>query len=319
MNQFSAPDVLLRVCADAKSHEKILFVTDDTSHEVAEIMWEASKDYPNRALVWMTDRKMHGDEPPATVAAAMFEADVIFGCTKFSMFHTAARRNAVANGARFCNMADYSKEMMEKGGLQADFVAQGAWMDRVSDAIEGDQIRITTALGTDLTASVSGRKAVRQYGRSLTPGASSSPPDIETALGPIEGTMNGTFVVDGSIPYPGLGVIQEPITIQIKDGNIVSISGGKEAAFLEEAMKSLNDPDVYSVAEIGFGFNNCSVLSNRMLEDEGVMGTMHLCFGNSLSFGGTMSGNNHLDMVFQNPSVWVDGRQIMELGEMLIK
>ena len=84
-------------------------------------------------------------------------------------------------------------------------------------------------------------------------------------------------------------------------------------------MKSLNDPDVYSVAEIGFGFNNCSVLSNRMLEDEGVMGTMHLGFGNSLSFGGTMSGNNHLDMVFQNPSVWVDGRQIMELGEMLIK
>ncbi len=319
MSSQSAPEVLLHVCTNAQPHEKILFVTDDTSHEIAEIMWEAAKNYPNRAMVRMTDRKMHGDEPPETVAGAMFHADVIFGCTKFSLFHTAARRNAVANGARFANMADYSVEMMEHGGLQADFVAQGAWMDRVSDVIEGEEIRITTALGTDLTASIKGRKAVRQYGRSLNPGASSSPPDIETALGPVEGTMNGVFVVDGSIPYPGLGVLSETITLQIQDGNIVSFSGGERAQFLKKAMEDFQDPDVYSVAEIGFGFNNCSTLSNRMLEDEGVMGTLHLGFGNSLSFGGTNASNNHLDMVFCRPSVWVDGRQIMEAGEMLIK
>jgi len=319
MKEKTAADVLLTVCTNAKLDEKILFVTDDTSHEIAEFMWDHSTQYPNRAMVRMTDRKMHGDEPPATVAAAMFEADVIFGCTKFSMFHTAARRNAVANGARFANMADYKMSMMTEGGLFVDFIAQGERMDRLSDVIEGEEMHITTKAGTDITFSISGRKALRQYGRSLNPGQSSSPPDIETALGPVEGTANGVVVIDGGIPFPGIGVLNEEIKLDIRDGKIVDISGGEMAAYLTKAMADFNDPAVYYVAEIGIGFNDHSILCNSMLEDEGVMGTLHFGFGNSLSFGGTIDSPNHLDMIFKDASMWVDGRQLIKDGDILIK
>jgi len=281
-------------------------------------MWDCSADFPNRAVARMTDRQMHGAEPPDTVAAAMAQADVIFGITRFSLFHSAARRGAVANGARFANMADYCKEMLSYGGLFVDFEKQGALMDCFSDILEGENIHITTALGTDITASIKGRKAIRQYGRSLKPGDTSSPPNIEAAVGPLEGTANGVVVIDGSIPFPGLGVLSENIRLTIKDGAIVKVEGGKLAGILEKGLAGLNDPDVYHTAEFGFGFNNCSKLCNRMLEDEGVMGTVHFGFGNSLSFGGSIASSNHVDMVITGPSVWVDDRQIMEYGKHLL-
>lgn len=320
MAQLTAPEILLTTCTDAKLDEKVLIVTDDTSIKVAMYMWEHSTQYKNRSMICMTDRKMHGDEPPATVAAAMHDADVIFGCTKYSMFHTAARRNAVANGARFANMADYKLSMMTEGGLFVDFIEQGKLMDRFSDVFEGKEMHITTEAGTDITLSVEGRKPVRQYGRSLTPGSSSSPPDIETALGPILGTANGTFVVDAGIPFPGIGVLEngETISLTLKDGAIVAFEGGEKAKILEDGMKALQDEKAYLLAEVGVGFNNKSTLCNSMLEDEGVMGTLHFGFGNSLSFGGDVDSPNHIDMIFHNASLWIDGKQLIERGKFLL-
>ena len=320
MYKKSAVEILHTICVGAQKPEKILYVSDDPSAEIADLMWHSSAHYPNRALIRMADRIMHGDEPPDTVAAAMAQADIIFGITKFSMYHSAARRNAVANGARFANMADYNIEMMHEGGLFVDFEKQGAWMDRFSDALDGSEtIRITTALGTDIKASIKGRMAVRQYGRSLKTGSSSSPPDIETAIGPIEGSVNGTAVIDGSIPFPGLGVLSEKIRLTIKAGAIVDIEGGNQAAFLKKSLSGFQDPAVYQMAEIGFGFNDHSVLRNRMLEDEGVMGTIHFGFGNSLAFGGSIDSSNHIDMVFTAPSVWADDKQLLDDGQYLIK
>ncbi len=319
MKSPTAADILLTICTNAKAQEKILFVTDDTSFPIAQFMWEHSVQYSNRVMVRMTDRTMHGEEPPATVAAAMMDADVIFGITKFSLYHSAARRNAVANGARFANMADYKLSMMTEGGLFTDFIAQGARMDRLSDVLEGQQMHITTKAGTDITFSIAGRKPVRQYGRSLKPGASASPPDIETALGPVEGTANGTVVIDGCIPFPGLGVLQETITLQIQEGKIAAITGGKQAEFLHHAMQAFRDPAVYELAEIGIGFNDHSILCNSMLEDEGVMGTLHFGFGNSLAFGGSNSSSNHLDMIFKDATLTVDGRLLIQDGDILIQ
>lgn len=314
----NAAKILLTTCSNAKKDENILFVTDDTSKAIADIMWEASKDFVNRAMIVMKDRNMHGEEPLETVVVAMVASDLIFGITKFSMFHTNARRNAVKNRSRFVNMADYSLEMMENGGLYADFIQQGIVLDRLSDKLEGETVHITTKLGTDLTASVSGRKAVRQYGRSLNPGDTSSPPNIETALGPIEGTANGIVVIDESIPHPRLGVLRGKIRLEIKNGKIVLISGDKEAEILKTVLEKMKDDKAYLLAEIGIGLNNKSILCNRMLEDEGVMGTIHFGFGSNLSFGGNIESTNHLDMVFNNPTLSVDGRVLMFKGELTV-
>ena len=156
MKNNPAAKVLLTTCSACKPEENILFVTDPTSYEIAKIMWDATEEFPNRTLVLMDERIMHGEDPTDCVAAAMQAADVIFGCTKFSLFHSKARKNAVANGARFVNMADYSIDMMYSGGLYADFAEARAVCARIAAVEEGNRkLEITCENGSHFTCSKS--------------------------------------------------------------------------------------------------------------------------------------------------------------------
>ena len=317
-NKYAACNVLLTTCSNCQIDENILFVTDNTSFEVARAMWDTAEEHKNKNMVMMCERTMHGQEPTKAVAAAMAAADVIFGVTKFSLFHTEARRNAVAKGARFVNMVDYSVSMLEKGGLYTDFIAQGKVVDKVAEKIVGDVIKITTANGTNMTAKITGRPSVPQYARSLGKGTSSSPPDIECAVGPLEDTSCGVVVIDGSIPHPELGLITEEIKLTLKNGKIIDIIGGTQAQILTRIMKDFNDPKAYYLGEIGIGLNPMCTLNGRMLEDEGCMGTVHFGFGSNIAFFGTIESNYHLDMVFIEPTVTVDGKLILDAGKVVL-
>ena len=315
---YKAAEVLLTTCSNCQKQEHILFVTDPTSYNVAKIMWDATADYPNKSMIMMDERNMHGEDPNKVVYSAMARADVIFGCTKFSLFHTEARRNAVSNGARFVNMVDYDVSMMEKGGLYCDFVKLGEVCTKVSKKFEGGKVcRITTESGSDFTCSIENRPPTPQYARSLDKGTSSSPPDIECATCAVEGTANGTVFIDGSIPHPELGLITDEIKLTIKDGLIVNIEGGPQSKTLAKIMKEFNDPAVYNVGEIGLGLNTMCQLNGRMLEDEGCGGTVHFGCGSNVGFGGTVESAYHLDMVFKNPTVVVDGNIILDKGKVV--
>lgn len=316
---YKACETLLNVCAKCQKDEKILIVTDPDSLFIAQALWDAAADYPNRSLIMMPTQTMHGQEPTALVAAAMLEADVIFRPTTFSISSTDAKRNACAKGARDLNCSDYDLRMLESGGLYADFEAIGSLMDQVAVLMEGNEITISSPLGTKITASVNGRKSLPQYGRSINPGQSSSPPDIECAIGALDGTMNGVVFIDGSIPHPRLGLIKEPIRIEIKGSKVVDISGGEQAAILADVLKGFNDPKAYHVGEIGIGMNPACELTGRMLEDEGCYGTVHFGFGDDRGFQGTNSCPLHLDLVFRTPTLSVDDKVLLDNGKLTIK
>ncbi len=310
--------VLLTTCSNCRKDEHILIVTDPTSLEVAETMWAVASDFPNKSIVMMDERTMHGQDPNRVVAEAMAKADVIFGATKFSLFHSRARREAVAGGARFVNMVDYTASMLRKGGMYADFIEEGKVCERMSKAMVGQRIHVATERGTEFSANIAGRPTVPQYGRSLVPGSSSSPPDIECAIGAIEGTANGVVFVDGSIPHPQLGLIHDEIKLMIHNSVIVDISGGPQARTLARILKDFNDEKAYCVGEIGIGLNTKCELNGRMLEDEGCAGTMHFGFGSNTGFFGTIESAYHLDMVIKKPSIEVDGRFLLREGEVIV-
>ena len=314
-NKIDASNVLLTTCSSCKKDEHLLIVTDPTTYDVARILWEAAKDFPNKSMIMMDERTMHGQDPNKMVAAAMANADVIFGATKFSLFHSNARREAVKKGARFVNMVDYKVSMFSKGGLFVDFEEQGKICTHLGEVMRGDKITITTEKGTNFTASIKGRDSVPQYGRSLQPGDSSSPPDIECASCAVEGTANGVVYIDGSIPHPRLGLITDEIKLTIKDSRIISIEGGKQSETLSSIMYDFDDDNVFWVGEIGIGLNPECELNGNMLEDEGCAGTVHFGFGSNTGFHGKIESEYHLDMVFRAPTVTIDGRCILLNGE----
>ena len=315
---YKACKTLLNVCARCEKDEKILIVTDPDSMHIAQALWDASDDYPGHSLIVMPTQIMHGQEPTELVAEAMMAADVIFRPTTFSISNTEAKRRACANGARDLNCSDYDLRMLESGGLYANFEAQIETVDKVAKLIEGNRISITSDNGTDITASITGRKSFPQYGVSRVPGQTSSPPDIECAIGANSGTVNGTVIIDGSIPHPKLGLIKEPIRIEIKDSTVLGISGGEQAQILSDVLSEFNDPKVYHVGEIGIGLNPACELTGRMLEDEGCLGTVHFGIGDDRGFGGSNSCPVHLDLVFCAPSIFVDHKRVMEKGKLYL-
>ena len=314
-----AADILLKVCGGCQKSEKVLIVTDPSSVEIANVLFDAAVDFPKKTLVMMEETGMHAADPPELVRAAMMEADVIFGCTRFSLFHSKAKKEACKKGARFVNMVDYSMEMLQKGGLYSDFYALGELCMNIAGIFEGKETcHITTELGTDFKCSIKGRKPTPQIGRSLTAGISSSPPDVECATCAVEGTAEGIVIVDGSIPFPGLGIITEPIKLTVKEGEIVGIEGGQQAEIFAGILKESGDRNAYIIGEIGLGLNPGCSLTGRMLEDEGCSGTVHLACGDNIGFVGNTASRLHMDMVFKNPTLTADDTVILDRGVVVI-
>lgn len=307
--------VLLNTCAGVRQGEKILIVTDDKSREVAEIMYEcASEEHPDTTIVCMGVRQNHGQEPTAAVAAAMASVDLVFSVTAFSLYSTQARIDACKNRARFINMADYAVSMLEGGCLFVDFEKLNDMVNNVGDRLIGDTCTITTPAGTNFTCKVTGRTPLRGHGYIREPGKSGSPPDFEAAIGPLEGTSEGVLVIDASVPYPGVGVLKEPIRMTVEKGFVTKIEGGEQAKVLDKALKAYKDQRVYLVAEVGCGLNTGAKITGRMLEDEGVYGTMHIGIGDNLSFGGSNQVASHIDALFYNPTLTIDGKYIYKDG-----
>ena len=92
------------------------------------------------------------------------------------------------------------------------------------------------------------------------------------------------------------------------------MTGGREARRLSELMDAAG-PDARNVAELGVGTNDRAQVTGTILEDEKILGTVHIAFGNNASMGGTVTVPFHLDGVILKPTLEVDGRVLLDRGE----
>ena len=216
-------------------------------------------------------------------------------------------------------MNAFTERMMREGGLFTDFRARRPLCDRFAmELTTAATVRVTNPGGTDLRLDIDGRRGNSHCCILEGPGFTAVP-NIEANIAPVEGTTEGVLVVDGSIPYYGIGVVEEPVTFEILNGFVGPISGGRQAAFLEELLASQDDAWVYNIAQFAVGLNpDCTELTGEMLNDEGVDGTIHIGVGTSANLGGEVRAKTHFDAVIRNPSVWLDDELVVEDGEVLL-
>jgi len=96
------------------------------------------------------------------------------------------------------------------------------------------------------------------------------------------------------------------------------MEGGEQARRFESVLRSHNHPECFNVAELGVGLNPNATLTGFMLEDEGVMGSIHIGIGTSLTLGGEIVAPTHYDLVMLNARLVVDGRTVMENRRVLV-
>ncbi|MDD5439247.1 MAG: aminopeptidase [Candidatus Omnitrophica bacterium] len=298
---------MIEKCLGMRKGEKLLIVTDDVLFSLAHDFYlTAKKTHPGieTVIMSMTARHIHGEEPPPAIRLAMQGSDAALLITQKSLSHTKARKEAcVICKVRIASMPGVTREMFYRS-IAIDYDALKKKVSSVIRIFErGRRVRITTEKGTDLTFSITGRKGFRDDGLYSGPGAFGNLPAGEAAVAPVEGTASGRLIVDGSAPF--IGRLKRPAEILINNGY------AKNMPFT--TIKNMIRPlgrDAYNIAEFGIGLNPKAKVTGIILEDEKVQGTGHIAIGNNMSFGGRVNCPLHLDFVFFDPVVYVDGQRL---------
>jgi leucyl aminopeptidase (aminopeptidase T) len=310
---------LVEVNARVSENDNVVIVTDPEMERYASLVGEAATKRGARVTTClMPVRGQDGQEPPPPVARAMAEATVIFSPVRISITHTRAMRTALEAGARAILMTAYTDEILSSPALlETDFEGQAEICRRLGDAFTaGNLVRLSSSRGTDLRFSVEGRTA-NVLTNIPEAGELAPVPDIEVNVVPVTGTAEGRLVADASVPYLGIGILKEPVVCTIRDGYIIRMEGGVQADRLRRHLESFEDRRCFNVAELGVGLNPNARLTGEMLEDEGVLGTIHIGIGTSHTLGGEVVAPTHYDLLMWEPIIEVDGRVIQRDREIL--
>lgn len=313
----SAAMVAVRDCMAVKGGESVLVITDEPARRIGYALWEAAKAAGAEAIIAeIIPRDSNGEEPPEPLKGLMKSVDVILIPTSKSLSHTDSRREASKAGVRIATLPGITEDMMIRT-LNADFERIAEKSKKLAGILSaGTNVRITSDKGTDVNLVLETREGLADTGLNHAPGDFSNLPAGEAYTAPLEGKSSGTVVIDGSMA--GVGKLEgEEIRIRVEDGYAVEITGGEAAGKLESLMRPFGK-DAYNLAELGIGTHDKALVTGNVLEDEKVIGTVHIAFGDNKSMGGTVRVASHLDGVIMHPTVEVDGEVIMKAGELLI-
>ncbi len=310
-----AVKAVIEDCLAVKEGEDVVVVCNPATDSLAERLREGAESVGAEAvLTMMAEREQHGTEPPDSVAAAMLKADVLLVPTVQSLSHTAARRAATDAGARAATLPGATEEMLARV-MSADMGELRRRGRELADLLTaGREAHITSADGSDLSLNLEGREGIPDSGELGEPGAFGNLPCGEGFISPHHDSGSGKLVVDGVIA--SIGIPEKPVELTITDGALVDATGEMG----EELMRQLTaaGPDGTRVAELGIGTNEKAVLTGELLEDEKLLGTVHIAFGASAGIGGEIQVPVHLDCVVMKPTLTVDGREVIRDGELLV-
>lgn len=293
-----------------KSNESCLVITDRVKESLARPFYKYAKNICSNCNIEVMDTLQgHGQEPLEYIANLMLQYDVQLLITDKSLTHTKARRNATEKGARIASMPMLTEDIANRC-LDVDYNQLRESSIKLARQLKkATNVRITTALGTDITLEIGNKPIYDNNGGVFNiKGAFGNLPEGEVEFSPIN--ARGVYVVDAS--FPMFGKLKSTLTFIVENGFVTEISGEKS-----EELKSNLDKigrNTYLVAELGIGLNPKAKVIGNVLEDEKVLGTCHIAIGNNISYGGGNDVPIHLDGVITKPTIYLDNKIVMKDG-----
>ncbi len=310
------PGEIFVITADTLSNERIVNATAAAAHALGAkpmVIWTATPEGPGP----MVD----GFLPSAAIKAALEKADawveynfqyILYSDICISSFKTNKKLRELVLP---CMDEDVFVRMFAK----TDFPALKDFMEAVTRKTEAaKEIRLTSKLGMDVTfKNVSGWPICCDTGHAFTPGIHQLAGQI--GWEPDFDSVNGMIVFDGSL-VPQIGVCDEPVKVHMQDGVIVKIEGGSAARSWESFLKGFNDPQMFRVSHVCYGFHPAAKLAGFLGEDERVWGCTQWGFGSigpCPKYPDGKPAASHTDGVSLNTTVWLDGAKITEDGQVV--
>ncbi len=295
-----------------KGHQVLISADSTSDMHVVEVIARAIYavgGIPTIIFCPATFTPMQSVSEPLVGAAS--RAEVWFDFSISSQLFTSAYHAAMLNGCIYLMLHGMTADMMVRciGQVDSKSLRQmAAWLYTKSQAAK--IVRVETPAGTHLSMQVN--KAGDPFWE--------HPPETSGYTQVLSGqsgflayreSVEGILVIDGSFSLPlEIGIVQSPITLNIKDGYIQDIQGGIQARILENYLRRENHPDALLIDHICYGFNpGVSKLVGRFLEDERIFGCIEFGLG-ATTYGSPV----HTDGVCLKPSVWLDDTQIEDNG-----
>ncbi|MFQ3308528.1 MAG: leucyl aminopeptidase (aminopeptidase T) [Candidatus Nanohaloarchaea archaeon] len=308
----SGARTIVEQCLNIQKDESVLVLNDgndaDLINTLTRFLQQNDYDY---TLKEYPEPENHGEEPPQEIAEAMKNYDVVIAPTLKSLSHTEARIKACESGSRVATLPTITKEIWNTS-LQADYKEVERITKKAYELLEDtSEVRIKTPSGTDLTLEVNIEFFHKDTGIIQEPGDFGNLPAGEADGGVVD--ANGMLVTD-HFPFAPAGT-----KVEIKDAEAVSVEHvDEEVSELAEAFEEYEGAK--NVAEFGFGTNPKATLIGNVLQDEKVLGTIHVAFGDNSSYipeehERRQSCEIHWDTICESPTVWFDDQKVLDQGK----
>jgi leucyl aminopeptidase (aminopeptidase T) len=292
---------ILDECLGLGRGERFVVLTDEGRLTRARALYREAVRLGAGSTLVLQDPPVEGNELGPAAAAALGAADVIVSVLPGSISHSQATRAALANGARVVSMGGSTEEMLTRL-LDADLLAVAGRSRRIAAALtSASQARITCPRGTHLELSLAGRTGVADDGDLRAPGSLGNMPFGEGFIAP---TGGAGIVVPTTIA--GQGRLTKRLVLELREG-VLARAEGEAGRLLCEALDR-HGPAGRSLAELGVGAHHAARITGDVLEDEKVLGSVHVAFGSSAAFGGDVAVPVHIDCVVDRASLWLDDR-----------
>jgi hypothetical protein len=325
---------------NVKRGDRVLVISD-TSHDtrvwqvLQSILCELGADV---TVALFERRPADYYDPPAAVCESMLRSDINVLVASTGMLHSPANFRAMEMGIpAICLDGGMTLEMFQSGAVTEDMRQVAVRKHYVARDVFGPkakECRVTSRHGTDFTYRVDGRVFIPPL-----PSASFDPykivnfdkdenrtggnlyyylfPTGEFNVAPIEGSGHGRLVIDLTMHH--LGRLGAPIELTVEHGRVVKIDGGADARILRDYLKVYGDDNAYMCpAEASVGVNAKAIVRGIQREDKNIMGTMHFGLGTNIDVGGSVRSKIHMDGVILEPTLYVDGVQRIDHGEILV-
>lgn len=300
-------------CLKVQEDERVVLVNDGNDPNLVEALMNALDGTAEYRYMEYEPGERSGEEPPAEVAEALKESDVFIAPTRKSISQTKARRAATDSGSRGATMPGVDAEMWGSS-LLADYEEVARRCRDVYSLLSGvERITVETPSGTALELEVVQGYYQNDTGLIHEPGEFGNLPAGEVFGAPVN--ASGTLVIDHFPHAP------EGTRVEIEDNRVVAVEHpGNEESELAEAFEGVDG--ARNVAELGIGTNPEAELIGKTLQDEKVLGTVHVAFGDNSSMvpegdRNRVAADVHWDVVCENPTLRFDDEKVIDAGEPL--
>jgi leucyl aminopeptidase (aminopeptidase T) len=321
----------VRVCLGVSERDRVAVVKDRGRETIATAIEAEARAAGAGVRAWTLED--FGTRPLLEFPAALGEAIIAFQPTA-SFYIGGSEQGELAFRRPLLDLLTHELRCRHGHmvGINEDLMSDGMAVDyeevyRVTRQVyevvrSAARIEVTTALGTELTATFTPRhRWIPCDGRYHEQGLWGNLPEGEVFTTPLglEGLLVGEEMGDHFAAKYGL--FEEPVRIRVKAGRVaaVEVAGHPEIKAEVEAYFAQHS-ESNRAGEFAIGSNvGLKRIVGNFLQDEKFPG-VHVAFGDpyGVETGADWSCPSHVDVLASHANVVVDGRPIMEAGRFLI-